>query len=55
MEIEPAAGLDCSFAGGQEGRRSLGCKELWAPDPDAPIGSSGLEPELSCIRLRRVG
>jgi len=22
MEIEPAAGLDCSFAGGQEGRRS---------------------------------
>ena len=56
MEIGPAAGLE-SRRRWREERESqvLGCEELWSPGPDASAGSSPLEPELNCIRLRSVG
>ena len=39
----------------RKSRRSWVPMRLWEPGPDASAGSSHLEPELNCIRLRSVG
>src|SRR5271166_5227290 len=49
-------GWDCDVTGGKKEAAGLGLRgALGAPVPDASAGSSQLEPELNCIRLRSVG
>jgi len=54
MEIGPAAESGCGVAG-EEKIAGLGWQGVLGPGPDASGGSSGLEPERNCIRLRWVG